>query len=231
MEIQPLVRLADFQAGVPGRIILSIDDFSLFPGTRVGLTGPSGSGKTTLVRAIVDTYLHRRQGDDIELPNTVLSYAPQRGGLLPWYSLQRNIDAVTELSGAGNVLSPPEIAQLANLFDLSGAMQTAAVHLSGGETQRAALLLALIRKADLYILDEPLNGVDYDRKMQILADISAFEALVGRAFFIISHDPDVLATLCDEVVFLGGQPTHIIETVTVDRRVTRLPDSIRARLS
>lgn len=212
-DIRPLV-VREFTARFGERKILSIDRLEIQRGERFGLSGRSGSGKTTLLRAIVDDWVGVADVPEIELNVASLCYVPQHAGLLPWYSLRDNIAAMMSL---GEHLSLPDqrIHKLLDVFDLADVLDTAASQLSGGEFRRAALLVGMLRVREFCIFDEPLNGVDFDRKMVILDWVAAEIAAVDASLLVVSHDPDVLATLCTYVAFLEGAPAMIDDVVAI----------------
>lgn len=210
-----LLDIANYEAAFGERKVLLIDRLTMRAGDRLGLSGRSGAGKTTLVRAIVDDWLGTADLASIDLSVDNLCYVPQNAGLLPWYTLKDNIEAMIDLGGSSTQLSQQRTELLLNIFDLSDALDTAASRLSGGEFRRAALLVGMLQLRQFCIFDEPLNGVDFDRKMAILDRIATEMSAAGTTLLVVSHDPDVLATLCTSVAFLEGAPATISEIIRV----------------
>jgi ABC-type multidrug transport system ATPase subunit len=211
----PLLLVRGFEARIDERLIIEIEKLDLIAGDRLGLTGPSGAGKTTFVRAIVDSWLRQRCDISLAVSTDSICYVPQNGGLFPWYSLRDNITAMLDLDQGDGRAPTERIEEMLGVFDLRQTMDTPARRMSGGEHRRAALLVGLIRPRTFWIFDEPLNGVDFDRKMVILNWVAAQAASEARTLLIVSHDPEVLTTLCGTVAFLSGEPTTIESIVAV----------------
>lgn len=228
----PVLNIQRLSARFGAREILSVDSLTMRVGDRLGLSGRSGSGKTTLVRAIVDDWLGTADQESIEFRAESLCYVPQHAGLLPWYSLRDNIEAMISLGGNSSSLHEQRTSALLDVFDLNNVLDTAASQLSGGEFRRAALLLGMLQLREFCIFDEPLNGVDFDRKMVILDRIAEEIAAAGTTLLVVSHDPDVLAVLCTSVAFLDGNPARLVDLTQIapdtDNRVRR---TVRDRLT
>jgi ABC-type multidrug transport system ATPase subunit len=217
LSASPLLSITQFEAWFGQRKVVEVGGLELEPGQRLGLTGPSGAGKTTLVRAVVDTWIGDRTDPAIGLNTASVCYVPQQAGLFPWYSLRGNIDAVIELGGGAASVPAGRVDVLVDIFDLRHVLDTPANRMSGGEFRRSALMIGLVQPREFWIFDEPLNGVDFDRKMTILDWIAQEAVAERRTLLAVSHDPDVLATLCRKVAFLEGDPSAIRETVEVSQ--------------
>ena len=167
-------------------IRLQLGDFRLqadveIGGGCTGLFGPSGSGKTTLIELIAG--LRRTTVGRIELDGRVLSdpadrtwipphlrrigYVPQDLALFPHLNVRANV-----LYGA-RALSPAEqrasLEALGSLFELEPLLDRRLQGLSGGERQRVAIARALAARPALLLLDEPLTGLDQDRRDHVIA--------------------------------------------------------------
>jgi zinc transport system ATP-binding protein len=77
-------------------------------------------------------------------------------------------------------------------------------HLSGGEFQRALLARAMIRRPDLLVLDEPVQGVDFSGEVALYQLIKQVRDDTGCAVLLISHDLHVVMAETDTVVCLNG---------------------------
>lgn len=207
-----------------------IEGFSLrlCPGTRIGITGPSGCGKTTLLRSIV--------GRQITSPSTVtrfelsvdrVGYVPQQGGLLPWFSLRRNLIVFSQYVTGDKDAWCDKVLQW---MELEGAAETSSQRLSGGELQRARLACAIVSRPGLFCADEPLTEVGLQQKWRILRRWSNEMNATLTSLLLVSHDVETLFYLCDEIIVLDGQPgqpaTQVDRFFLRDQPHPRVPEEL-----
>lgn len=197
---------------IAGRILIQDFTLRLDRGVRVGLTGPSGCGKTTLIRSIVGRQLTPGSvADRFELTRCRVGYVPQRGGMLPWYSVRRNLQVFAasatddKESWCQNVLARMELTYVEATFPWQ---------LSGGEFQRARLACAIASQPGLCCADEPLTEVGLQQKWRLLERWSSEMHDRETSLILVSHDVDTLMYLCDEIVILGGPTGQPARTIT-----------------
>ncbi|MBQ2606904.1 MAG: ABC transporter ATP-binding protein, partial [Oscillospiraceae bacterium] len=136
-------------------------DLKLEPGHIVGLLGPNGSGKTTLIK-LANGLLTPSSGEiriDGQKPcaqtKAIVSYLPERNAMPEWMSVEQAIDFYADFYAdfrrdAANEM----VAQLG----LEPKQRIKAM--SKGTKEKLQLILIMSRKAKLYLLDEPIGGVD-----------------------------------------------------------------------
>jgi ABC-type Mn2+/Zn2+ transport system ATPase subunit len=190
----------------PGRDALSGVTFAAEPGTIVGVLGPNGGGKTTLFRALLGELPLRR--GDVELPGR-LAYVPQteRARLdfpvsafdvvlmgayarTPWFRRVARADRDAARAALERV----------GLADAAGASFGA---LSGGQRQRVLIARALLQRAPVLLLDEPLSGVDGVSAARIEALFAELRG-EGRTLLVATHDVRQ-AGAWDRVLCLHGR--------------------------
>ena len=188
-------------------------NFSLPKGKIVGLLGPNGSGKTTLIKMIagiltVDsgTLLIDGKAPSFET-NAIVSYLPERPYFSNSMKVSRLIDFFEDFYKdfdrvrAENMLNSLQI-------DTSKRMKT----LSKGTKEKVQLVLVMSRRASLYLLDEPIGGVDPAARDYILNTIiSNYDpsATVVISTHLISDIENVL----DEFLFISGGQVFMQDTV------------------
>ena len=192
-------------------------ELTIEPGRIVGLLGPNGSGKTTLLK-LANGLLTPTSGTlliDGRAPScatkAVVSYLPDRGTLPGWMSIEQTLgyygdffaDFRRDLAGQ----------MLANL-GLDPAQQVKT--LSKGMREKVQLILTMSRDAKLYLLDEPIGGVDPATRDYILRTIisnySEDAAVVISTHLIADVEP-----VLDEVVFLREGRVMLHESVETIR--------------
>lgn len=176
-----------------------LQDFSLQLPERgvLCLSGPSGCGKTTLARVLC--FLQKPDSGAVrglEPGQTAMLFQEDR--LIPWLSVQKNLELVMPSDRAREMLQAVELTQEAKA--LPGT-------LSGGMRRRVALARALGYEARLLILDEPFKGLDAALKERLYPRIRA--AAAQRSVLLISHEAEEIRALADAVLRLSGPPLCI----------------------
>lgn len=190
-------------------------------GSRIGISGPSGCGKSTLLRSLVSGELPNGSSYGMFRPDLFgrsVGYVPQKGGLLPWYTVRKNFAV---FGGCGSA------STLVNSLGISHIIDSYPDQLSGGEYQRAMLAVALSTKPDILLVDEPLTGVDMEMRYRVLHVLQRYLDDSAKSLILVSHDPDILLYLCNEVIFFGGQEQPPPLSLFGKPRVTNVGDMFR----
>ena len=188
-------------------------DLAVEPGRIVGLLGPNGSGKTTLIK-LATGLLAPSEGSiliDGKAPspttNAIVSYLPDRVSLIEWANVRQLMDFYADFYAD---FSRDAAKQMLAHLNLSPALRVK--QMSKGMKEKVQLILAMSRKAKLYLLDEPIGGVDPATRDYILHTIIANynpEAAVIVSTHLISDVENIL----DEVVFVNGGKIALHSTV------------------
>ncbi|MBD3165299.1 ATP-binding cassette domain-containing protein [bacterium] len=205
-----LLRFESVSLAVPAnsgeRILCEDVSASLQPGTIHALVGPSGRGKSTLLRSVIRMYPLRRgeihlHGCSIsEIPptrlRTQIACLPQQPVLFPG-DVHSNLLIPFRFKHV--TIQPPDEATLQQELEalqLPGSMlQADAATLSGGESQRIALLRALLTNPEVLLLDEPTSGLDPDSSRALIEHVKRWVAEGERAVLWVAHEPSVLKRL------------------------------------
>jgi len=178
-------------------------DLSIEKGKVVGILGPNGSGKTTLIKLLMGL-LHPNKGEikiDGESPGihtkSVISYLPDRNALYGWMTVK---DAIQMFQDFYQDFDLGKSEELLKFMKLDKDMKIS--NMSKGMKEKLNLAMVLSRRAKVYILDEPIAGVDPVARDQILdAIIDNYKE--DSAMIITTHLVRDMENIFDQVVFLG----------------------------
>jgi len=167
-SVAPVITFADAGKQFGGEWVIRNLDFTLPPGTILGLVGPSGSGKTTMVRMANGVHkpdegsvevLGKRPTDFSSRDRTAIGYLPQSPVLFDTLSLWENLNFHASLNGV-RFRRRKRLRSLLELVDLTGHEKKLVGDASGGMKRRLALAGTLVHDPDLLMLDEPTAGID-----------------------------------------------------------------------
>ena len=189
--------------------IQAVSDLSVHVprGSLIGFLGPNGAGKTTAMRAVVGMVeldggtitWDGSPADDSVRART--GYMPQERGLYARMKVKDQVVYFGRLAG----MSASDASTSANHWlERLGIMDRAdslVQDLSGGNQQRVQLAVSLIHDPDLLILDEPFAGLD-PVAAETMQSILAERAAAGASVLFSSHQLDMVASLCEDVVIV-----------------------------
>ena len=177
-------------------------------GQCTALLGPSGCGKSTLLSLIAGFY-----PPDSGVISTTgkVSLCMQKDMLLPWRDLLANVCLPVEVTNRNELSAAKKRAEeYLPLFGLAGFAHSYPSQLSGGMSQRAALLRTLMAGGDFWLLDEPFAklGALTREEMQtwLLSIIQRFRP----GILLITHDIDEAIRLADKIYVLSRRPASVI---------------------
>ena len=201
-------------------------DFSIdFPeGTITCILGPSGCGKTTLLNIIGNIILPDR-GTLTGFDGKVISYIFQDPRLLPWKTVEGNIEFVLNKG-----LPVEERGKLINRFirlvELDGFAGFYPQKLSGGMRQRVSIARAFAYPSDIILMDEPLKGLDIKLKLNLIRTFSRIWEADKRTVIFVTHDVDEALLIGNEIIVLSQAPAKIKAHQKVEIPITdRSPES------
>lgn len=175
---------------------------TLQSGKIVGLLGPNGSGKTTLIK-IINGLLKDYQGNILVDGNPIgvesrkiISYLPDENYFQDWMYIK---DVLNIFSDLYQDFQKDNCLELMKRFNLEPNMKIKS--LSKGMKEKFQLCLVMSRKAKLYILDEPIAGVDPAAR-EVILDVILNNYDEDALVLISTHLISDLETIFDEVVFL-----------------------------
>lgn len=204
---QTLISMRNVGVQAGGRWLVEGVTLSIERGKIVTLIGPNGSGKSTTAK-VATGVLKASTGDVKRVAGLTIGYVPQKMNI-DW-ALPLTVKRLMTLTGR---FSHDEVMQALEAVGTAHLAGAAVQHLSGGEFQRVLLARAMIRKPDLLVLDEPVQGVDFAGEVALYDLIKQIRDETQCGILMISHDLHVVMAETDTVICLNG---HVCCTGTPD---------------
>ncbi|CEJ13910.1 ABC transporter ATP-binding protein [Phreatobacter sp. AB_2022a] len=214
----PIISVRDLAVGFGERLIINGLDLDVQRGEVLGVVGGSGTGKSVLTRCIIGLVPKRRGriavfGEDLDDASALERKAIERrwgvlfqhGALFSSLTVKQNIQVPLR---EYLKLSEPLMDEIARLkIALVGLRPDAAdkypSELSGGMIKRAALARALALDPEIVFLDEPTSGLDPIGAGEFDALIKTLRDTLGLTVYMVTHDLDSLARICDRIAALA----------------------------
>jgi osmoprotectant transport system ATP-binding protein len=213
---------------------------SAAPGECLALVGESGSGKTTLLRCInrlldPDSGTIAIDGRDTRSVDPVtlrrsIGYVPQDGGILPHWTVARNVALVPVLRGMPD--APQRAARALETVGFDSATIGARWphELSGGQRQRVAMARALAAGQRLLLLDEPFGALDAITRAELQRQLRLIRDAAGPTTVLVTHDLREALFLADRIAVLrDGTLEQVADGTTL--RNAPATDYVRRLLS
>ena len=171
--------------------------FEINQGQIVTLIGPNGSGKTTTAKMI----LNIMSADEGLVKGNAnrMAYVPQKINI-DWTMPLRVIDFMKITSK----LSNDQITESLTMTGVNKLLYNQIHSLSGGEFQRVLIARSIAKKPDLLVLDEPVQGVDFNGEIALYNLIKKISVNLNCGILLISHDMHFVMSTTDHVICLNG---------------------------
>ena len=178
------------------------------------LVGPSGCGKTTILRMIAG--IEPITAGRIRIDGKEMSHVPpgkrglamvhQNYAIYPTMTVRGNI----EFGLKNNKVPKPErerlIAEVCQIVGLTPYLNRKPSQLSGGQRQRVALARAMVKKPNIFLMDEPLSNLDAKLRAQMRVELKELHRRLGTTFIYVTHDQVEAMSMADEIVLVeNGQ--------------------------
>ncbi len=164
-------------------------------GEIVTLIGPNGAGKSTLVRVVLGLSIPQ-QGKIVRQKNICIGYMPQHLTIDPVLPL-----TVARFINLGGIKK--DIQYILEEVKITELLNRPLQNISGGEMRRVLLARALLRKPDLLVLDEPIQGVDVAGQYELYELIAQIRNRHGCGILMVSHDLHLVMAATDKVICLN----------------------------
>lgn len=207
------VTFSDVEISYPGASSPTVNGLSLTlaDGEFLVLVGPSGCGKSTTLRALAG--LEAVTGGTISIGDTdVTSLEPrerniamvfQDYALYPHLSVRENMGFALKLAKRPKEEIAARVEEAAEILGLTPYLDRKPKDLSGGQRQRVAMGRAIVRKPQVFLMDEPLSNLDAKLRVQTRAQIVKLQRDLGVTTLYVTHDQVEAMTMGDRVAVLN----------------------------
>ena len=193
----------------------------------VVFVGPSGCGKSTLLRLIAgldpisdgEFVLNGRRMNEVHPSQRGIAMVFQSYALYPHMDVHENMAFGARLMGLTKAEVENRIAEAARMLRLGELLKRKPRELSGGQRQRVAIGRALVRKPEVFLLDEPLSNLDAALRSEVRLEIARLHREIGGTMVYVTHDQVEAMTLADKIVVMNagrieqvGSPRELYET-------------------
>ena len=216
MELKPIIEVKDLHFSYKKHHVLSGINFELYKGEIISLLGPNGCGKSTLIRLMLkllsgkgDISLNGRSIQEYSHKDIAshVAYIPQYNNTPFNYSVIEMV-VMGRVSKLGFFAQPSsydyEIANAAlKKINIEHLASRAFGQLSGGQKQMVLLARAIAQEVGVFIMDEPVAGLDYGNQIRLLELIRELGSQ-GYTFLKTTHYPDHALLISSRVVVMNG---------------------------
>jgi multiple sugar transport system ATP-binding protein len=199
-------------------------DLDVKDGEFVVLVGPSGCGKTTSLRMVAgletldsgSVWIGDRDVTDVDPKDRDVAMVFQNYALYPHMSVAQNMGFALKIAKMPKAEIRDRVVAAAKLLDLEPYLDRKPKELSGGQRQRVAMGRAIVRRPQVFLMDEPLSNLDAKLRVQTRNQIAALQRRLGTTTVYVTHDQveamtmgDRVAVLCDGVLQQFAAPREL----------------------
>lgn len=178
------------------RTALDRFDLSVEPGSLTVICGPPGSGKSVLFRLLVglehpdagSIAIDGRDVTGLSPARRPIGYVPQSFALYPHLRVYDNIAYPLTLAGVAGDEIARRVERAAGMLSITPLLDKTPDQLSGGEKQRTALARGLLKQASLFVLDDPLVGLDFKLRERLMDELKSLRQELNATFLYATAD-------------------------------------------
>lgn len=189
-------------------------------GEFISIVGPSGCGKSTLLKLIIA--LNRQEkgeividGAPVSAPSPKCSMIFQEARLMPWLTVEKNIEFVIPKSVPKETRKKLVDHNL-ELVGLSEFRNALPGQLSGGMQQRVSIARGLVTNPELLLLDEPFGALDAFTRMTMQTELLNIWKKEKNTMILVTHDIDEAIFLSTKIVIMSERPGQIRKVIEVE---------------
>ena len=195
------------------------------------LVGPSGCGKSTTLRMLAgleevnegDIFIGDRNVTDVPPKDRDIAMVFQNYALYPHMTVAENMGFALKIAGVSKEERAERVLEAAKLLDLEPYLARKPKALSGGQRQRVAMGRAIVRKPQVFLMDEPLSNLDAKLRVQTRTQIASLQRRLGVTTVYVTHDQVEAMTMGDRVAVLKD---GVLQQVDTPRNLYERPKNV-----
>ncbi|MEY4390908.1 MAG: sn-glycerol-3-phosphate transporter ATP-binding protein UgpC, partial [Actinomycetota bacterium] len=217
----------------PGGKVPAVDQMNLeiADGEFLVLVGPSGCGKSTTLRMLAgleevnegDIFIGDRNVTDVPPKDRDIAMVFQNYALYPHMTVAENMGFALKIAGVPKEERAQRVLEAARLLDLEPYLARKPKALSGGQRQRVAMGRAIVRKPQVFLMDEPLSNLDAKLRVQTRTQIASLQRRLGVTTVYVTHDQVEAMTMGDRVAVLKD---GVLQQVDTPRNLYEKPKNV-----
>ena len=176
------------------------------------LVGPSGCGKSTSLRMLAGLedvnggriLIGDKDVTDVPPKNRDIAMVFQNYALYPHMSVRENMGFALKIAGVPKAEINKRVEEAAKILDLEPYLDRKPKALSGGQRQRVAMGRAIVRKPQVFLMDEPLSNLDAKLRVQTRTQIASLQRELGVTTVYVTHDQTEALTMGDRIAVMAG---------------------------
>lgn len=186
-------------------------DLNIADGEFLVLLGPSGCGKSTTMRIVAgleepssgEILISGRRVNDIPARDRDLAMVFQNYALYPHMTVGENIAYPLKIRKVARAERENLVRAAADRVDMAHLLTRRPAELSGGQRQRVALARAIVRRPQVFLMDEPLSNLDAKLRTVMRGELKNLQRDLGVTTIYVTHDQVEAMTLADRIVILN----------------------------
>ena len=193
---------------------VALKDFDLHieDGEFVAILGPSGGGKSTILRIIAgliiqdsgDVVINGEIMNDIHPSERNVAMVFQNQALYPHMTVYNNLALNLRMKGVSKDEIDRRVNEVAKIVGINTILTRKPREISGGQAQRVGLARAMIRDPVIYLMDEPLTGLDAKFRDEMREELIQFHRITKKSILYVTHDQIEAMSMADRIVVLNN---------------------------
>ncbi len=182
-------------------------DLDVKDGEFLVFVGPSGCGKSTLLRLIAgledisegELLIDGRRANETRPADRGAAMVFQSYALYPHMTVAQNMGFALKMAGVDRAQRERQVAQAAEVLQITELLQRYPKELSGGQRQRVAIGRAIVRQPKVFLFDEPLSNLDAALRVNMRIELTRLHKALGTTMIYVTHDQVEAMTMGDRI--------------------------------